>query len=337
MEHQILIEGGESFAVSTDEDCLLRGALRAGIGMPHECNVGGCGACRFELVVGEMADLWPQAPGLSERDRRRGKRLACQSRPLSDCTLRLRTGEEYRPVVAPRHHTARLEARRELTPDMSLFSFRLPEAAAFRPGQYTLFQLPGVTGVRAYSMSNLPNPEGLLEFVIRRVPGGQGSTALFERVAVGDAVSIDGPYGHAWLRSASESARPVVCIAGGSGLAPMLSVARAAVAFPPSRPVHFFDGVRTVADLCGERELAAGHGAPPGLDYTPVLSEPPADGSWNGATGFVHQTVAARLAAPLDQYEFYFAGPPPMIEAVQTLLTLNHRVPHQQVHFDRFV
>ncbi|ATE59618.1 2Fe-2S iron-sulfur cluster-binding protein [Thauera sinica] len=333
MEHIITIEGGAAFAVSTEEDSLLRGALRAGIGMPHECSVGGCGACRFDLVSGDMETLWAEAPGLSERDRKRGKRLACQSRPRGDCTIRIRCADEYTPAVAPRRGLARLEGRRQLTPDMSEFSLRTAWPAAFLPGQYALLYPPGTEGARAYSMSNLPNADGLWQFVIRRVSGGRGSNALFDRLGVGDEVAIDSPYGNACLRDTP--AREIVRIAGGSGLAPMLSIARAALARPDAPPVRFFDGARTAADLCGESLL--GDCPPPHrLSYTPVLSMPDASPGWRGAVGFVHEEVKRALPQPLDRYEFYFAGPPPMIDAVQTMLMHKHGVPFQQIHFDRF-
>lgn len=196
-------------------------------------------------------------------------------------------------------------------------------------------------------MANLPGeqPGGEWQFVIRRVPGGRGSNALFDRLAIGDALPLDGPYGNAWLRGGGRDTdadgREVVCIAGGSGLAPMLSVAKGALSGAAPRRVHFFDGARGVADLCGNRLLVewAGRDSPSlgRLAYTPVLSAPEGPTAWTGATGFVHEAVARTLPQPLDRYEFYFAGPPPMVEAVQSLLMTQHRVPYQQIHFDRFL
>lgn len=333
MKHRITIEGGQQFSVCADDDCMLRGALRADVGLPHECNVGGCGACRFELVDGAMDSLWEQAPGLSERDRKRGKRLACQSRPLSDCTIRVRCDDSYRPVVAPVRRQARLQGRRQLTEDMCEFTFHLPHDAPFRAGQYALLYLARVPGARAYSMSNLPNGEGLWQFIVRRVPGGAGSNALFDDLHVGEQIMIDGPYGHAYLRD--DDARDIVCIAGGSGLAPMLSIARGALAQPGERRVRFFYGVRTQADLGAAAELD--ELTQDRLITSVVLSSPESSPPWHGATGFVHTEVDRLLCAPFDQHEFYFAGPPPMVEAVQQMLMQRHRVPFDQIHFDRFV
>jgi toluene monooxygenase electron transfer component len=225
----------------------------------------------------------------------------------------------------------RLVAKRPLTPDMTEFTFQSEDAAEFLPGQYALLTLPGAPGHRAYSMANAANPDGQWRFIIRRVPGGRGTAVLFDSIHPGDTLELDGPYGHAYLRP--DRPREVVCIAGGSGLAPMLAIADAAVQMEPRRHVTFFDGARTAADLCAAPLLA---GLPAErLTYIPVLSA--ADGPWPGETGFVHEAVARRLPWPFDGYEFYFAGPPPMIDALQTLLMVEHRVPYAQIHFDRFV
>lgn len=355
---KIQIENGPAFDMTAGDDSLLRGALRAGFDFPYECSVGGCGGCRFDLLDGVMATLWDEAPGLSERDRRRGKRLACQSLPEGDCTVRVRAaGSEPSGLAAPRRIDATLLARRPVTPDLVEFTFAVPTDMRFRPGQYALLYPPGVQGARAYSLSNLPGEHaapgcaggegtalvaghdgtvdepGLWRFMIRRVPGGRGSNALFDQAAPGDVVSLDGPYGHAWLRPGE---RDVVCIAGGSGLGPMLSVARGVLAEPGSRKVLFFLGLRSQAELGAARELEA-LATDPRLQAWTVLSNPVADVAWTGPTGFVHTTVEQVLAPPLQGYDYYFAGPPLMVEAVQGLLAVRHGVPHRQIRFDRFV
>ena len=338
MHYTIAIDGGPSFTMDAQEDSLLRGALRAGVGLPHECSVGGCGACRFELLSGTLQTLWPEAPGLSERDRRRGKHLACQSRPDGDCTVKLRCDETYQLRHPPLRRAVRLVERQALTHDLCEFSFALPEPACFSAGQYALLYLPGVTGARAYSMSNAPLAEGkgdaVWRFVVRRTPTGNGSRSLFEQLRFGDTVELDGPYGHAYFREALP--RPVVCIGGGSGLAPMVSIARAALAEPGIPQVHFFYGGRSQADL-GAIRLMDDLADQPRLRLTIALSAPEAEPAWEGATGFIHTQLESRLDQPLTDYEYYFAGPPAMADAVQTLLLHTHQVPFAQIHFDRFV
>lgn len=332
MSHRITLEGGDGFEVSAGEDSLLRGALRAGVGFPYDCSVGGCGTCRFDLVSGEMESLWDGAPGLSERDRRRGKRLACQSRPRSDCTIKVRIGEECRPPVAPRRRKALLAERRAVTASMAEFVLRTEEPAHFIAGQYAVFHPPGAEGARAYSMSNLPNEEGEWRFVIRRVPGGRGSNAMFDAVAIGDTLELDGPYGHAHFRA--EVPRDVVCIAGGSGIGPVVSVARAAVEAMPGRRLLVFEGARTREDLCFPALMGAAQGGV--AAYTPVLSAEADDSGWDGVRGFVHEEVERAVGHRAAECEFYFAGPPPMTEALQRLLIVNWSVPLARIHFDRF-
>ena len=329
----IQIEGGPAFEMAEGEDTLLRAALRAGVPWPYECSVGGCGACRYELVEGEVATLWPEAPGLSERERRRGKRLACQSRPLQDCRVRVRLeAPPDEPPIPPRPLQATVVGRRPITPDMDEFALQAPGSALFRPGQYALLHPPGVVGARAYSMANLPNAEGRWHFIVRRVPGGAGSQALFAALNPGASVLLDGPYGHGHLRAGE---RDVVCVAGGSGLGPMLSVARGVLAEAGARRVHFFLGLRQQAELGALGEL---EGLDPArLRVHTALSAPDPGQPWAGHRGFVHEMIAPALPAPLDQYDHYFAGPPPMVEAVQQLLMVQHRVPFGQLHFDRFV
>ncbi len=330
MSYRVQIEGGDSFEVSADEENLLRGALRAGVGFPYDCNVGGCGGCRFELVSGEMEELWPEAPGLSERERRRGRRLACQSRPRSDCTIKLRPSDEHRPPVPTRRHRAVLVARREIAPGMGEFTFKTEAPAQFLPGQYAVFHPPGAKGPRAYSMSNLPNAEGEWRFVIRRTPTGVGSNAMFDALPEGGSIALDAPYGHAFLRA--DTPREIVCVAGGSGIGPIVSIARAGLA-AGRRPI-VFEGARTKADLCFAALVSAAELA--ALDYRPVLSSEPEDSAWDGARGFVHAYVESGLTGAAESRDYYFAGPPPMVDAMNDLLVMRWKAPLTQIHTDKF-
>ncbi len=330
--HRIEIEAGPAFEIASDEDTLLRGALRAGVPLPYECSVGGCGTCRFELIEGRIDSAWAEAPGLSERERKRGKRLACQSRVLTDCRIRARIDPQADVPIRAVRARARLESRREITADLAEFSFRVPAEARFFAGQYALLHPPATPGARAYSMSNTDTEPGIWRFIVRRVPAGVGSRALFDRVRPGDELGLDGPYGHAYLRAGT---RDVVCVAGGSGLGPMLSVTRGVLAEPGTRQVRFFLGLRSQADLGAADELRSLLG--PRLNVTTVLSAPESAAPWSGPTGFVHTLVDASLGPDPARFDFYFAGPPPMIDAMQDLLLVRHRVPFDQVRFDRFV
>lgn len=334
--YKITIAGTDLAFDCAPGDTIARAAIRAGIGLPYECNVGSCGSCKIELLSGEVASNWPAAPGLSERDRGRGRVLGCQSRPGSDCTVKARVADQYLSGCLPRRVEARLSGQRDLTHDIREFHFTLAEPVDFLPGQYALLQLPGVEGQRAYSMSNIAGDGLGWQFQIRRIPGGQGGKALFERLAPGATVALDGPYGLAYLRT--DSPRDIVCIAGGSGLAPMISIARGMAADPAlaTRKLHFFYGGRTARDICGRDMLAELPGFGERIFWHPVISMPEADGHrWDGPTGFVHQLASDTLGGALREHEIYFAGPPAMAQAVQRML-YDSGVPAAQVHYDAF-
>ena len=317
-------------------DSLLRAALRSGVGMAYECNSGGCGACKFELLAGEIETLWPQAPGLSARDRQRGRHLACQCRALGPITIKAPTSAQYLAATRPQRQSARLLATRDITGDIREFRFVASEHARFQPGQFAMLDLPGLGSSRAYSVANTANPDKEWHFQIRRVAQGLGTYTLFESLQPGDTIGLDGPYGVAYLRT--EAPRDIVCVAGGSGLAPMVSIARGAAeaGLLAQRKLYFFYGARTPADVCGEDMLRALPGFDRQIHYIPVVSLPGEDGAWTGRTGFVHEALASALPSALAAHEFYFAGPPPMTQALQEMLMVTHGVPFEQIHFDRF-
>jgi toluene monooxygenase electron transfer component len=334
--HAIRIAQGPEYGCGED-DTLLRAGLRAGLGLPYECNAGSCGTCKVELLQGTIDSLRPDAPGLGERDRAKNRVLACQARPTGDCEIKVRLRPENVPHHRPAKFTATLASIRDLTHDMREFRFEAHAAPGFLPGQYALFYLPGLEVPRTYSMSNVDEGRGAWEFIVRRVPGGTGTNTLFEKVAVGTTITLDGPYGLAYLRA--DAPRDIVAIGGGSGLAPVLSIARGAVREPKlaGRKVHVFYGARTTRDLCAETDLCALPGYGERLFLDSVISMPEVDSAtaWTGPTGFVHEHVRQFIGERWPEYEYYFAGPPAMAEAVQKML-IEKRVPYPQVHFDSF-
>jgi toluene monooxygenase electron transfer component len=338
LTHCITLEGSDVSFPCRPDDTILRSALRAGIAFPYECNVGACGNCKFQLVDGELQQRWPEALGWSDKDRERGRFLGCQSVPGSDCTIKVRPSEPHAPVHRPRRVAATLTQCRPITRDIHEFHFSLDEPMPFEPGQYALLSLPGVPGVRAYSMSNAAEAPGMsLQFQVRRVPGGKGTAVLFEGLQPGVRIEIDGPYGHAYLRR--DVQRDIVCIAGGSGLAPMISIARG-LAFDPNlqdTKLHFLYGARTGKDICGRDMLEVLPGFGERIQFHAAVSAPES-GDADVAiphTGFVHELADTLLGDSLRDMEIYFAGPPAMGTAIQRML-LAHQVPFDRVHFDQF-
>ena len=290
------------------------------------------------LVEGAVEALWVDAPGLTKRDHDRGVELACQSQPRSDCVVKAIVAEEYVPRIRPGRFSVQFVESREVTHDMREFTFLGISSAVFLPGQYSLFQMEGVAGLRAYSMSNIANENGYWSFVIRWVPNGAATGVLFDRLKPGDKIALDGPYGLAYLRT--DSPRDIVCIAGGAGLSPMLSIARGVgrQGSLNGRQLYFFFGGREPRDICGEATLNEIPELQSRTSYHASISVPEGDvvGQWTGERGFVHELVAGKLGGDFKSYEYYLAGPPPMIQAVLKLLMFDRKVPRDQIHYDRF-
>jgi 2-polyprenylphenol hydroxylase and related flavodoxin oxidoreductases len=315
-----------------DNDTILRAALRAGVGMAYSCNVGSCGNCRFELIDGDVEHIRDDPPAWSERDARKNKWLGCQARPLGDCTVKFRPDAQYVSESAPKRMQGTLTKIAPITRDITEFTFELPDAPDFQPGQYALLSVPGVEGGRAYSMCNLAGG-ATWSFQIRRVPGGAATEVLFEKLAPGATVDIDGPYGTAHLRPGIE--RDIILIAGGSGLSPMVSIARGARAanMLPERKVHFYYGCRTGDDAISAAYLDSELGFVD--NFVTAVSDPAHFEGWSGATGFLHDVCLSDFGETLKNYEIYFAGPPIMAASIQKMAYENG-VPADQLHFDEF-
>jgi toluene monooxygenase electron transfer component len=312
---------------------VLAGALAAGVDMPYECASGNCGGCRARLLEGSVVARWPEAPGLSERDQRKGDRiLCCQSVPQTDCTIEVRVGEGA-PPVRPKMLQASVRERRWLNDDVVHLVLEAHEPVAFLPGQFMLFDLQGGFGRRAYSMANLANETGRLEFIVKRKPGGQASRILFEDLRVGERLEIEGPYGRAWLRDDSD--RDVVLLAGGSGLAPIWSIAQGALRRFPKRGLRLYFGVNRAADLFWLPEIDHVQRAFPKLETHLVLMQTSQDdppGCRQGAVGDVMRADADDLA----RCDLYMAGPPGLVDHVLRELVATGRVQADRVFFDRF-
>lgn len=323
---------GRSFHCAPGQT-LLGAALAAGIDLPYECASGSCGSCRARLVDGAVTALWAEAPGLSERDRRKGGRiLCCQSVALCDCVIEARPGD-VAPARPPARWRADVHSQRALNHDVMHLVLEAEHGVDFLPGQFVLFALPSGIGRRAYSMSNLPDAGGRLEFLIKRKPGGAASTFLFEQLKVGDQLELDGPYGRAWLRE--EGARDIVLLAGGSGLAPIWSIAQRALQRWPQRRLRLYFGVNRAEDLFWLDEIRQTHRVRPRLEATLVLLQSSPGDPPNCRYGAVGD-VMSQEAVDLSSCDLYMAGPPGLINGVLHGAVSTGRAQADRVFFDRF-
>ena len=170
------------------------------------------------------------------------------------------------------------------------------------------------------------------------MPGGKGTGYLFDDLREGDRITLDGPYGLAYFRADID--REIVCVAGGSGLAPLISIATAAAYHPAfkDRRIRFFFGGRGPADICGDDylRLLPGFGDRITFHSTISVAEMDPNNMWVGPVGFIHESVEGLLGDGLQDYEYYIAGPPPMLQATLQMLAMKHKVNVEHIHFDRF-
>ena len=308
---------------------ILEAALARDLPYPHGCRSGNCGACKSELLTGEV-EMTPFSEfALSAAEQAGGLILACRAVPWSDCEVKFLDPEET--VVHPlRHMICRVVALAQATHDIRVVRLSIESGGpySFAAGQYASVQFADLPP-RDYSMANRPD-EDILEFHIRLLPGGAVTPHVAQTLKIGDRVKVIGPYGSSHLRE--KHTGPVLALAGGSGLAPIKSIVETALAQGAQQKMTLYFGVRAERDLYLEdhfRDLCARH---PNLDFVPVLSQ--ADGPTQRRTGFLADAVRADFDA-LDGAKAYLAGPPIMVEtAVKALMDMGLR--RQDCHADAF-
>ncbi len=331
--HRVRLESGDTFLCRPDQTILAAG-LAAGVRLPYACSTGTCGSCRARLVGGPVESRWPEAPGLSGRDRTRGRILCCQSEPRGDVTLEVALLPPG-PEPTPGEHRARVTELVPLTADTLRLVVEPEAPLTFLAGQYLLFRIPGTRGRRAYSMADRPGDGSRLDFVVRAKPGGAASSWLFEKLRPGDVLSLEGPYGRGYLLE--PVTRPLACAAGGTGLGPILSILRRALDDGVAAPhdVVLVFGVRRRRDLFDVDALAGLASRHERFRYVLAVSEPDPSEPFEGETGLVHE-VLARSVPDLAQRDLYMAGPAPMIDAVLRACVFDRKMPPERIRFDRF-
>ncbi|HUY48289.1 MAG TPA: 2Fe-2S iron-sulfur cluster binding domain-containing protein [Streptosporangiaceae bacterium] len=319
-----------------DDETLLAGALREGRYLRYGCRHGGCGSCRILLVEGDVEQSGSSF-ALPASDRADGWVLACASVPVEDCVVDVSatdlTEEEFLAGDQVRGYTAEIAGIRRLTPDVRGVRLRLldPPSMRFTAGQFVNVEVPGTSVRRAYSMANPPSDSGYADLVVRLLPGGAFSALLDGRLVPGDQLRLYGPFGQLKVRL---SHRPMIMVAGGSGLAPILSMVGDLADRRNTRQVTVFFGARSATDLYHLDRLRALQDRMPCLEIVSVLSEhAPADQA--GETGLVTDVIGRRFPR-LEGYDAYLCGPPSMIDAAAALLTARGLRP-RNIYFDAFV
>jgi toluene monooxygenase electron transfer component len=346
MKITIETKGGEfSFDCSSSER-ILYAALGNGLTVPYECATGTCGTCRGRVVEGEAQVDWNEAPGFAKLKRDKGDILMCQARPTGECRLRIPANVSSTPdsPLRPRRRKGRIERMRRLTPDVMDFELALSEPMTFEAGQFVVLETPSVMGGRAYSMVNFRRDADRISLVVKQKPGGGFSNWLFGENVAGSEVNVFGPLGRATFRPVE--GRHILAIAGGSGIAGILSILEHAVqeGYFGSRRGHVFFGVRTLSDGFYLSELSRYVSAAAGaLEVTLALSHEPALAAVHPefpgirlAHGMVSDVAGQAMMGRYDECVGFVAGPPPMVDGALRLLIRQGQLPPQFIRYDKF-
>ncbi|MGA2409326.1 MAG: 2Fe-2S iron-sulfur cluster binding domain-containing protein [Candidatus Binataceae bacterium] len=315
---------------------ILGALLEQGRYLRYGCKNGGCGSCKLQLVEGAV-EQGGSSMALSPSERSNGYTLICTAMPLSDCTLDASAMELTEDEFASGDRTtafiAEVECREALAPDIRRLYLQLvePGTIKFTAGQFVNVEVPGSQASRAYSMANPPSDRHHIELIVKLMPNGAFSSYLESEIKVGDRLRLFGPLGQLKVRL---SYRSILAIAGGSGMAPILSMLADLAEKGNARPITFFFGARREEDLYLQDRIESIRQRMPALETIFVLSDEQPPG-WRGETGLVTEALARRLPT-LKNCDAYLCGPPGMIEAAMPLL-IERGVRERNIYFDAFV
>jgi len=328
-----------SFDCGEQED-LLTASARHGYTLPSMCHGGSCGACRGSCSEGELSLGEYNPAALTEEARESGETLFCCSYPRSD--LQLHTDQTLSAICAP-PPVEREGSVADVTPMggevMRLLLKLAPTAdgdasVSFEAGQFVELTLPDGSATRAYSIANTPNWEGVLEFYIRLQPGGKFSGWL-QQAKEGETLRVKGPSGGFTLNESSLSPRWFV--AGGTGLAPIMSMLRWMAEMGAMQPARLYFGLNREAECFAEAELEALKGMLMGLKVELCIWKP--EGGWEGFTGTpidaLHRDLKASLAEG-KRPDIYLCGPPALIDGGEKLAA-ELGLDASQVYSERFL
>jgi benzoate/toluate 1,2-dioxygenase reductase subunit len=308
---------------------VLDAAYRSKVNLPMDCSDGVCGTCKCHAESGtyEMGSDYID-DALTEDEAAEGQVLTCQMVPTSDCVLAVpstaracKTGQQKFATtvtkVAP-HHDAAIVLELAMADGAA--------APAFLPGQYVNIDVPGSGDSRSYSFSTAPGAAGL-GFLIKMIPGGLMSGWL-AGAKPGDRLDLTGPMGSFYLRDAD---RPLLFLAGGTGLAPFLSMLEVLAQAGSQQQIHLIYGVTRDLDLVLVDEIAAYAARLPNFSFATVVADA---ASAHPRKGWVTQHMPTDMLAS-GAVDIYLCGPPPMVDAVRAYLK-DTGVKPASFHYEKF-
>ena len=333
MGFQISVEpSGHVFEAKKGEP-ILDAALRQGLILPYGCRSGACGACRGEVLSGQIDHGKTQDFALSDADRAAGFALFCCASAQSDLHIKaseIREAQGIPIITLP----AKVQKLTRAAPDVMLVELKLPasERLQFLAGQYIEILLKD--GLRrAFSLANAPHDDSCLQLHVRLIPGGKFTEHVFNGLKERDLLRINGPHGGFFLRKDSD--KPMLLIAGGTGFAPIKAIVEHAIAEKSQRTITLYWGGRGTADLYLLNLAEQWPQTHPNIRFIPVLSDSPESAKWQGRTGLVHK--AAKQDFPdLSAHQVYVCGSPAMVAAARRDFVGQCHLPENEFFADSF-
>lgn len=317
MSHKIALnfeDGVTRFIDANPSETVADAAYRQGINIPLDCRDGACGTCKCFAEAGryDMGQDYIE-DALSEEEAEQGYVLTCQMRAESDCVVRVPASSDVCKTQQASFE-ASISAVRQLSDSTISLSIKGESLSklAFLPGQYVNLQVPGSEQTRAYSFSSLQK-DGEVSFLIRNVPGGLMSSFLTGLAKAGDSMTLAGPLGSFYLR---DIRRPLLLLAGGTGLAPFTAMLEKIAHEGSEHPLHLIYGVTHDHDLVEMDRLEAFAARIPNFTWSACVASPE---SSYPQKGYVTQHIAPKHLNDGD-VDVYLCGPPPMVEAVSQFI-----------------
>ncbi|BBH46192.1 benzoate 1,2-dioxygenase electron transfer component BenC [Pseudomonas sp. KU43P] len=303
-------DGVTRFIEASGHETVADAAYRQGINIPLDCRDGACGTCKCKAESGryDLGDNFIE-DALSEDEIADGYVLTCQMRAESDCVVRIPASSQLCKTEQASFEAAISDVRQLSASTIALsIKGEALSRLAFLPGQYVNLKVPGSDQSRAYSFSSLQK-DGEVSFLIRNVPGGLMSSFLTSLAKAGDSMSLAGPLGSFYLRPIQ---RPLLLLAGGTGLAPFTAMLEKIAEQGSEHPLHLIYGVTNDFDLVELDRLQALAARIPNFTYSACVANPD---SQYPQKGYVTQHIEPRHLNDGD-VDVYLCGPPPMVEAV---------------------
>jgi CDP-4-dehydro-6-deoxyglucose reductase len=308
-----LMPSGKEVEVE-DGQTVLSALEKNGYALPNNCRAGACGECKMKVLEGEIDQGFILDMALPQSEREQGYGLMCMAKVKSD-TLEVEWADaDARPKLFPPQENLPYIVTEKFNATPSIIKLRmksLGEPMKFWPGQYVQIGGPNVPK-RCYSVANIPNHDGELILHITKVNGGKCSTWLHDEVSEGDVIHVDGPYGTFTGNPGAET--PVLCLAAGSGLAPILSLASGAMLLSNFKyPATVLFSARTKEDLYEVGWLKYLDGQYRNFDYKYTLT---GTDNPDGLQGRIPDLLP-ELYKNLSYHSIYIAGSPSFVEACE--------------------